>query len=82
MIIVCWVRYLHKLQNTTHRALNLEERQSDARLPVLRRLEDQVVEGIPDFGVLSGVGVREICERKGKRVSVVAERVCKRGTRG
>tara|TARA_B100000575_G_C22998990_1_gene575733 strand:- start:240 stop:524 length:285 start_codon:yes stop_codon:yes gene_type:complete len=40
-------------------ALNLEEGQADRRLPVLRAFEDQVVEGIPDLGVLAGVGICE-----------------------
>ena len=31
--------------------------------------------------VLSGIRVGEVCEREGTRVSVVAERVCERGTR-
>ena len=39
------------------RAFNLEEGQADARLPVLRALQNQVVEGVADLGVLAGVGV-------------------------
>jgi hypothetical protein len=38
-------------------ALDLEEGQADRRLPVLRRLEDEVVERVADFRVLARVGV-------------------------
>ena len=40
-----------------YRALDLEERESDRRLPVLRRLEDEVVERVADLRILSGIRV-------------------------
>ena len=35
-------------------ALDLKVGQADARLPRLRRVEDQVVEGVPNFGLSRG----------------------------
>ena len=35
-------------------ALDLKVGQADARLPRLRRVEDQVVEGVPDLGLSRG----------------------------
>ena len=44
------------------RTLDLDKRQRDLRVPLLRRLQDEVVEGLPDLGVLAvvcaGVGGR------------------------
>jgi len=34
-----------------HRALDLEERESNRRLPVLRAFEDEVVERVADLGL-------------------------------
>ena len=51
---------------------DLEVRKSYARLPRLRRVEDQVVEGVADLGVLANVGVGEVV-RDGVVLAVVLE---------
>lgn len=42
------------------RALDLEVGQANRRLPALGRLEDEVVEGLGNLGVLSDICVRKV----------------------
>lgn len=49
-----------------HRALNLEEGQAGRRLPVLRALEDKVVERVADLGLCAARRGRE--QSGGERV--------------
>ena len=43
-------------------AVDADKGEGDGGLPVLGRLEDQVVERLPNFRILAVEGIREICE--------------------
>ena len=49
-----------KAPSAAHSALNLEERESNAGLPVLGTFEDEVVERVANLGVLARVRIGEM----------------------
>ena len=64
---VCCGEKVDRDCSSSYRSLDLHEGEAHAGLPVLRRLEDQVVQRLTDLGVLAVERVREICEYMQRR---------------